>query len=299
MKTTNIITRFALLCAGLALATTAYADVKVKSRQTASGQTQEVTTYIKGKRQRTEQSLGNITTINLTECDLKRSVQIMPQSQTYLITSWGQNGTSQITQTSSAGGATQKGGVVTSIISTKDTGERKQMFGYTARHLIITLETQPSPDACNQQKSKMQIEGWYIDAAFALDCETERYSDYSPASSQGCRDRYEVKQVGTAKRGFPLWEKTTLFDASGKESYSMTNEVVELSNTTLDAALFDIPASYREVSNPAELYSSVSPSTSSSTPSPAPSQNASDTTSSPAAKGGAKRMGGVLSRIRP
>ena len=33
------------------------------------------------------------------------------------------------------------GGKVTTTITTKDTGERKQMFGFTAKHLIITMET--------------------------------------------------------------------------------------------------------------------------------------------------------------
>jgi hypothetical protein len=64
--------------------------------------------------------------------------------------------------------------------TTKDTGERKQMFGYTARHLIMTMESESSPDACSVTKSKMQFDGWYIDAAFALDCENDRYSNYRP-----------------------------------------------------------------------------------------------------------------------
>jgi hypothetical protein len=300
LKSKNIIIRFALLFACLTLATAVYADVKVKTRQTASGQTQEVTTYIKGKRQRSEQSMGNLTMVNLTQCDLKRSVQLMPQSQTYLITSWEPSQAS--VQATSAGSATPQGGTVTSTITTKDTGERKQMFGYTARHLVITIETEPSPDACNQQKSKMQMEGWYIDAPFALDCETERYSNYSPANTQGCRDRYEVKQVGAMKRGFAVWEKTTMFDASGKEIYSMTNEVIELSNTPLDAALFDIPSGYREVNNASELYSSVSPASpqnSSASNSGALNKagmgqnnsNATDAIGGAPTKGGAKRSG--------
>jgi hypothetical protein len=39
----------------------------------------------------------------------------------------------------------------------------------------------------------------------------------------------------------------TSFDRDGRESFSMINEVVELSQATLDASLFDAPADYREV----------------------------------------------------
>jgi hypothetical protein len=39
----------------------------------------------------------------------------------------------------------------------------------------------------------------------------------------------------------------TSFDATGKESFSVIQEVVELSKATLDAELFEVPADYREV----------------------------------------------------
>ena len=48
---------FAILTVTLSI--TAFADVKVKSRMTMSGQSTENTTYIKGKRSRTEQAVSN------------------------------------------------------------------------------------------------------------------------------------------------------------------------------------------------------------------------------------------------
>ncbi len=260
MKKSNYITQLAILLISLVLTQTAFADVKIKTRQTMSGQTYENTIYIKGKRQRAEQNMSGMQTVNITQCDLKRGIQIAPQSQTYLIDLWQQaqnTPTDGATKTSST---VEKGGTVTVTYTTKDTGERKQMFGYTARHLVITMETKSSPDACTQVNSKIVTDGWYIDAAFALDCDTERYKTYNPYTNEksGCRDRYETKQIGTAKRGYPVYEKMTMFDESGKETYSFVNEVVEISNTTLDAALFDVPAGYREVKNSTELYASIS-----------------------------------------
>ena len=236
-----------MLCV-ITTAAVARADVKIKTRQTSQGQSTENATYIKGKRARTEMSDGRMITIQ--QCDLRRDIQIMPQAKAYTIHSYDTAGAEAATaRTASARPvAATKGGVVTSIVTTRDTGERKTMFGYTARHVITTIEMKSSPDACTQTDSKMETDGWYIDAAFALDCDTERAGAYHvPQQKSGCRDRYETKTVGASKRGYAVWEKMTSFDREGKESFSMVNEVVELSQATLDASLFDAPANYREV----------------------------------------------------
>jgi hypothetical protein len=251
---------------------------------TMSGQSTENTTYIKGKRSRTEQNIGGTQMVTLTQCDLKRGVQLNPQTQVYIINAWENDTTVPTTTTQSGNTRTEvkKGGVITTTITTKDTGETKKMFGYTARHLIITTETEASPDACTpMKKSKMVTDGWYIDAAFALDCDYgTRGGYYNNSNSGGCRDKYDVKQIGAAKRGYPVIEKMTMFDETGKETFTMTNEVLELANATLDAALFEIPADYREVKDSSALYSSMSSTSSSTTSYSSTSQNSSVNNSS-------------------
>ena len=236
-----------LLCVASAAAV-ARADVKIKSKQTAGGQAYENTTYIKGKRQRSEQMGGQMVTIQ--QCDLRRDIQIMPQMRAYTVRPYESADAAAgvpASDTRQTAGRT-KGGLVTSTVTTKDTGERRQMFGYTARHIITTIETKSSPDSCSPLNTKMEMDGWYIDAAFALDCATERAGAYrAPQQAGGCQDRYETKQVGAAKRGYPVWEKMTMFGEDGRESFSTINEVVELSQATLDQSLFDPPADYREV----------------------------------------------------
>jgi len=212
----------------ITLSVAALADVKVKIRQTMSGQTNENTTYIKGKRQRSEQNIAGTQMVTLTQCDLKRSVQLNPQTQVYIVNSWENDTTAPSTTTVSGNTKTEvkKGGVVTTTITTKDTGETRKMFGFTARHLIITTESEASADACTpQKKTKMVTDGWYIDATFALDCDYGNGGGYSPYNTGGCRDKYDFKQIGTAKRGYPVIEKMTMFDESGKETFTMTNEV--------------------------------------------------------------------------
>jgi hypothetical protein len=258
LKITFLKTAILIACLSL-LPATASADTKVKSRQTSGGQTYENTSYIKGKRQRSETNNGQM--IMIQQCDLRRNIQIMTPAKVYMIQPYDQPSTStapNTTSPSSQPGTVKKGGVVTSTVITKDTGERKQMFGYTARHIITTMEMKSSPDACSTVNTKMEIDGWYIDAAFALDCDSSRaYTNYRPHASGGCLDRYETKTIGTARKGYPVWEKTTMFGPNGAESFSNINEVVEFSQATLDPSLFEIPEGYREVQDFASAFSAT------------------------------------------
>jgi hypothetical protein len=255
----NYFIKFAVLVICLISSTAAHADVKIKTRQSAGGQTSENTTYIKGKRQRSEMMGGKM--ISITQCDLRRDVQIMPEGKVYMVNPFT-DGAEQANQTVSQTQTTTRtetGGTVTMTVTTKDTGERKQMFGYTAKHLIITMETVASPDACMKNNSKMQMDGWYIDATWYFQCDRGYAGGYTPRNQGGgCRDKYVTKQVGAANRGYPVWEKMTMFDESGKEMMTSLNEVVELSQATLDASLFDIPQGFREVKDSTELYASMS-----------------------------------------
>lgn len=258
MSTTTIVRTVLVIACLSILSAAASADTKVKSRQTSGGQTYENTSYIKGKRQRSETNNGQM--IMIQQCDLRRNIQIMPQAKVYMIQPYDQpsSSTTPTNTTAAASQPVKKGGLVTSTVTTKDTGERKQMFGYTARHIITTMEMKSSPDACSQNDTKMQIDGWYIDAAFALDCDSSRaYTNYKPHASGGCQDRYETKTIGVAKKGYPVWEKTTMFGPNGTESFSTINEVVEFSQATLDQSLFEIPDGYREVEDFASAFSAA------------------------------------------
>jgi hypothetical protein len=294
-------TLFTSFCLAV-LATVVNADTTVKIRQTSGGQTYENSTYIKGKRQRSETNGGQMITI--TQCDLRRNLQLMPMTKTYMVQPYDEaSSSSGAAATASSRPPLQqpakKGGVITSTVTTRDTGERKQMFGYTARHIITTMVMDSSPDACSPVKNKMEIDGWYIDATFALDCDLgHNYTPYRPhVNAGGCQDRYETKQIGTAKKGFAVWEKTTMFGPNGAESFSTLNEVIEFSQATLDASLFEAPADYREVSDFASMYGAPSgmPSMSSSgapsvpsAPSPSTSTPA---TTTPAPTVGPKKAG--------
>lgn len=234
--------------------TTAFADVKIRSKQTAAGQTTENTTYIKGKRRRTEMMGGVMVTID--QCDLGRDLQLNPNMKTYLINAYADAASEQPTVQRSTSTEISPGGTLYITTTIRDTGERRQIFGFTARHIIQTIVTESSPDACNRTKTKMEMDSWVIDAEFGGGCtQTDQYRSYSNGKSGGCRDKIVSKTTGTGKSGYPVLQTMTMFDQNGNESMAMTQEVVEISTAALDQSLFDAPADYREVKDTSQLYS--------------------------------------------
>src|SRR4030095_3783748 len=90
---------FALILS-LAAVTSASADIKMKTKNTSPGNTSEGTIYIKGARQRTNQSFGSFEMVTLTQCDLKRTVQINDKARTYMV--WPMSTSSSASTTTGA-----------------------------------------------------------------------------------------------------------------------------------------------------------------------------------------------------
>jgi hypothetical protein len=206
-----------LLCASAA----ALADTHIKAKYTADGRVTESVTYIKDQRQRIE--YGKDMAV-LNQADAKKMVQINIKTKTYRIL--------PLEPEKPADTETRKGGVVIVTTTVTDTGERKQVFGFAARHLKTSVQKQPSPDACDSKAERIETDGWYID----LDVTQAQPPQTSPGS--GCVDEIRNNLTGPANLGYPVQYTMT---ASGT---SVTMEVVELSTATLHASLFEIPAGF-------------------------------------------------------
>ena len=278
-------------------------DLKITYRTTTSGHSMENTTMLKGARERTEMKLGmGRDIINVTQCDLKRTLQISDSAKKYVITPMDAGDATArpaatSSQVSEPSRPSYKGGVITYTITSVDTGERKEMFGFQARHVKRTIQIESSPDACSPIKQKMETDGWYIDFTFGLRCETGAAPMQSMgAPSGGCRDSVRFNQQGSARLGYPLQETTTSYGPDGRVAFTSTKEVVELSREPLDAALFDVPAGYVETSNHQELYGMPSMEemkSQMSSASPAREESSSSSPSSNAKAPGAIRVGVV------
>jgi hypothetical protein len=237
-------------------------DFKIMIKQSMSGQEMTSTTMIKGLRERSETNVPGMPAgmgmTTITECDLKRTIQINDRSRKYLITPMDSGDTDTTSAPSGprpSAGPSRRGGIVTMTSNTVDTGERRDMFGFTARHLKSTTMTESSPDACNPNNMKIERDGWYINLEYGLNCGSERPPQAPNMPTGGCRDTYRVKRTGVATLGYPLVETMKMYGADGSVTFTMTKEVIELSRQSLDAALFDIPAGYTQASSSQEMYS--------------------------------------------
>ena len=245
-------------------------DFKVKYKVTMNmgGQphSTESVTMIKGARERSESSMGyGYDQVNITQCDLKRTIQINDKARKYLITPM-EIDTSTATSTPAStpvprpATPSRSGGIVTYVTTSIDTGERREMFGFTARHVKSSTTIQPSPDACNTNRFRTETDGWYIDLSVEFNCNLggPAATAARPPSPGGCRDQVKFRREGNGKIGYPLIETMRMLDESGNVTFATTKEVLELSRETLDVALFDIPAGYTQAMSQQEMYGAPS-----------------------------------------
>lgn len=213
---------------------------------------------LKGARERSEMKLGyGRDIISVTQCDLRRTIQISDSARKYVITPMdsGDSSGASAPAVSEISEPSRAGGVITYTTTAVDTGERKEMFGFQARHVKTTTVIESSPDACSPMKQRMETDGWYIDFSFGLNCEVGASRMMGgPQAGGGCHDRVRFNRQGVARTGYPLMETATSYGPNGSVAYTSTKEVVELSREPLDAALFDVPAGYVETQNTQELY---------------------------------------------
>jgi len=145
----------------------------------------------------------------------------------------------------------------------RDTGERKEMFGYVARHVITTSKQTPL-DGSTSQPSQSVTDGWYIDLDHSISCDpkvspgAKRLGFLSSRAVVGGKqvplDRPEFVDIGARETGLPLKETRTVpmstrFSDSTSKTYDALNEseVTVLERVALDPALFVVPSGYKQV----------------------------------------------------
>lgn len=232
-------------------------DLKIRTKYVNGAQVSENTTYMKGERQRFE--FPGITLV--AQCDLNRSLQLHDATKRYMVVSTQTPATTPAKDSSAVPEpAPQKGGVISEAITLTDTGERKQMFGFEARHIKTLIVRQPGPNACDAKATRVETDGWYTDLPEHASCAAAQAPAPSQPVQQACTDRVEALQTGDAKLGFALSTTMTTTSEEGKEKEvtTMEVEVTQLEVTSLDAMLFDVPEGYAEVKNHQQLLPSLS-----------------------------------------
>jgi hypothetical protein len=262
----NLIKTVLFVCAlSFCVASAATAqNYKITQRISLNGKHTDSTVLIKGARKRTKGVvfMGISNDVDIVEqCDLHRTIEINDKKKLYFIRQAEAEEPASV-NTPGTKAKTKRGGVITMNYSTTDTGERRQMFGMTARHIKTKTTTTSSPDACNPQNMATETDGWYVDLT-TLSCPValpENPIAAAVGNTGGCQDRTVVKQTGNAKLGFAL-SLTQTMKMTGEDDippFIQTIETLELTSAAQNVALFDIPKGYQLASKASELCDSPS-----------------------------------------
>lgn len=143
--------------------------------------------------------------------------------------------------------------------TTVDTGERKDFFGHTARHVITTTKEIPLEGSKSDPRETVN-DGWYIDLDASISC------DWKPPAGERVHahvfggvgnvtvEKIEFIDNGEPETGFAIeskitWRGTTTSHDGTKRDFTSTNEmrVTQFVEGPLDPALFTIPTGFRQV----------------------------------------------------
>ncbi len=228
-----------------------FRDLTIKTHTTMdSHHNLETTWYFKGARMRSEmqdpESANWVAHANIYQCDQGTRILLNESSKTY--SSFPADPTQLRETVHPAPEIPLSGGEVTVTTDSVDSGERRQVGSYQARHIKTTITVEPGPEAVSH-KSATEIDGWYLDLP-GLYCQdnSRRRMGWSTAWP-GRRDRIVFKQIGTAPRGFAIEETITTIE-NGNAAIHKT-KLLDISEKPLDESLFEIPAGYSEASTKA------------------------------------------------
>jgi hypothetical protein len=155
------------------------------------------------------------------------------------------------------------GGTLQIWIENIDTGERKELFGHIARHIITREKRIAGPRACSKP-SMSESNGWYIDGPVMPEWRQQKKTNYgvvvstdvAVSSNDKCfnkTDKIELHRTGV-ETGFPVKVTTTMqseitqSDGSKRMMASTWgSEVVEMKEGPLELSLFDVPKDFQRV----------------------------------------------------
>jgi hypothetical protein len=225
-------------------------DLKIKTRRTSGDWLEQMDTlYLKGARERSEIVTEELSRADpmkfavIRQCDKKHVFNLNERDKIYAsseIEDWSERLKKarpvSLTQTS--------GAEVMMTIDSVDTGERRQFEHYAARHVKVKIRTEPGPGA-STPASVEETDGWYIDLP-RFGCQEQGLSGFARLSvSNGkSQDRWQVKWLGRAPRGYPI-EETSVITKPGNKTASKV-ELLEISEAPLDPSIFELPMGYSQ-----------------------------------------------------
>ena len=130
-------------------------------------------------------------------------------------------------------GVHESGKTVHIYYETLDTGESRQKFGQTAKHLILRERVVAEPGACDQSRQR-DTDGWFLPAENPQ-TKPELHT-FAAIRNQTCRDQI-VRHGKPPELGIAIYEKDG----------QITREMLEFSRDNLDDSLFNVPRDFKKV----------------------------------------------------
>jgi hypothetical protein len=240
-----LLTTAAALISGLGISSPApdASDVTIRTRRTSDGQqaaSQTMVLQLKGARRRVSYVFERAgvpaahASIHITQCDLAREVHVNDSKRIYATVPipaprgpWR-----AVAQDTRPVGETL-------TVDAVDTGERRQIGPFVARHVVTTATTERAGES--RPVSTRVRDGWYLDLPSRCGDDGAIGATFLMAGSASVRT--EVKWKGTARTGWAVIETDRTSDAYGTDV--STTSLVEVSTAPLEAGLFDVPEGYR------------------------------------------------------
>lgn len=247
------------------------AGVKITTQSAVNGRSNQRTAYLQGDRQRMEyrNSFGGRhgadqvegpRLAHIVRCDLGEFFELNLDTSEYTATPYPPKPLTadEIKARGLETPALRRDAPATVRVEIKtvDTGERKEIFGHTARH-VITTSTQTRVEGSDPNPQPTVTDGWYIDFDRQLSCDhkptkgTHGYMVGYLGVVGGGRplEKSEFVYIGEPETGFPLDVTTTSKGASTPDAFvsSFGTLVTEFVEGPLDPALFEIPPGFKLV----------------------------------------------------
>jgi hypothetical protein len=250
----------------------------------SGGGSSQQTIYLQGDRKRTEyrnsygqkkadgsqQPIYGPRIVSITRCDLGQMFELNLDASEYIVAPYPPK---PLTKEEVARRGLQVPATYASDrptlrieVTTRDTGERKEIFGHTARHVITTRKQTPLEGSQSEPQESV-TDGWYIDSKDIdlnqrLSCDRKlpegkhghTYGYLLAAGGNRPVDKPEFVTIGEPETGFALQSAMTSRGTytppggSKKQSDSrFETQVTQFEEGPLDAALFEIPAGFKQV----------------------------------------------------
>ena len=221
---------FALLMAS-AFTTSLRADLKIRIREADNGSITSRTEYYKDRFWRRDQ--GPYVSL-IVDSAGRRTIEVFPQRREYVVHT--------VTRPAEP---PHSDNTFLVEIETRDTGERRQVFGHTARHFITTEHRQMEHrDQPPSDIKDIVTDGWYLDipghfpGLSGIGTVAFLTTSVAPANRTGPPEvPFVIKTHGRGPEGLAIREQTA----------DRLREVTELSEAPLDPKLFEPPSGFRRV----------------------------------------------------